>query len=145
MPDPGLLGHALGRARSSPPPPQLPTQLGLGAPPWQSSRGWVGGALTRSPGGPGGPSALPSSPCSPCGRETSIKTTFLLLVNFGNSRHPTLKPTGPSSEMKNPVYLGLQTERPRPRGKGRHGVQGRPGHGSRNPEHSVPAPYSPLC
>ena len=130
VPDLGLLGHALGGARSSL--PLLPTQLGLGAPPWQWSRGWMVGALTRSPGGPGGPSALPSSPCSPCGGKTSVKTNSLLL---GNSRHSTLRPRGPSSEMKNPVYLGLQTERLRPRGKGRHGVQGRPGHGSRNSEH----------
>ena len=112
--------------------PLLPTQLGLGAPPWQRSRGWMVGALTRSPGGPGGPSALPSSPCSPCGGTTSIKTNSLLL---GNSRHSTLKPKGTSSEIKNSVYLGLQTERLRPRGKGRHGVQGRPRHGSRNLEH----------
>lgn len=43
LPDLGLLGHALSGARSSL--PLLPTQLGLGAPPWQWSRGWMGGPL----------------------------------------------------------------------------------------------------
>ena len=53
VPDLGLLGHALGGAHSSL--PLLPTQLGLGAPPWQWSRGWmVGGPypISRWSGGP---------------------------------------------------------------------------------------------
>ena len=94
-----------------------------------------GGGLTRSPGGPGCPSALPSSPCSPCGHKTSFRTNLLLLVNLGSSRHSARRPKGPSSEMKSSRLRVTDRKTEAREGRGRCGVKGRPGHGTRNVEH----------
>lgn len=123
-------------ARSSLAPAQFPRPL----PGWGSTLalvhrmqwGWGSYPISRWPGVPLGRAILT---LLPLWTQTSFRTNLLLLVNSGNSRHSALRPKGPSSETRSSRLRVTDRKTEAREGRGRCGVKGTPGHGTRNAEH----------